>query len=72
MFWSEVEIIAKKEVEVGGHRQKNQTFISARPVYFFETVVPDTETKFIHGNISHALSVSYTKMTQEWRGRVEY
>jgi hypothetical protein len=35
-------------------------------------VVPDTETKFIHGNTGHALSVSYTKMTQEWRGRVEY
>ena len=52
------------KLKLGGHRQKNQTFISARPVYFFETVVPDTETKFIHGNTGHALSVSYTKMTQ--------
>ena len=68
----EVKIIAKNEVEVGGHRQKIKTFISARPVYFFETVVPDTEKKFIHGNTGHVFSVSYTKMTQEWRGRVEY
>ena len=53
------------KLKLGVIAKNNQTFISARPVYFFETVVPDTETKFIHGNTGHALSVSYTKMTQE-------
>ena len=60
------------KLKLGVIAKKIKTFISARPVYFFKTVVPDTETKFIHGNSGHALSVSYTKMIQEWRGRVEY